>query len=103
MPIEPQTRRKLYKVVIPDDPEAEAIVGMGIVTRPAIERGFQAFSASDNNPDHFSLNIPLENFKAQTESNQILIGAAMIPDQLIPRIDENGEAFDLVFTKDAAK
>lgn len=104
MPLDPRQPRKLYKVVIPDDPEAEAIVGMGIVTRPAIERGFQAFSqSSDQNPEHFSVTIPLENFKTQSDPNRILVGAAMMPDTRIPRVDENGELYDLVFTKEAVK
>ena len=89
----------LKKARIPKAGEDAGFRGVGIVTAPAIERGFQAF-ASENGKTTFSIDIPLSKFAQDKTDKQILVGALMVPDQMIYRVDTNGEPYNLIFTKE---
>jgi hypothetical protein len=56
---------------------------VALVDRPAIERGWLAFSAQPK-PQAFAV---------EDDGERLIIGAAMIPDQAIYRKDDNGEYY----------
>jgi hypothetical protein len=71
----------------------EAIVqAIALVESPAIESHFLAFSTEQKNLT-FSLD----------EERRELIGAAMIPDQKIYRIDEEGYEYEVFFSKETIR
>jgi hypothetical protein len=66
---------------------------VALVDEPAIEANWFAFKKV---PDLF-------NFAAINEDEQVLIGAAMIPDKPIFRRDEDGTEYNVTFSKETIK
>jgi len=66
---------------------------VALVDEPAIEVNWFAFKNQQ----------PLMNFAAINEDEQVLIGAAMIPDKPIFRRDEDGTEYNVTFSKDTIK
>lgn len=78
-------KKKVVKCVI-DDKGRLGVNAMGLVEFPAIEENFVALSK-----------IKLSEINTE---RKMLYGAALVPDKYIPRLDENGEEFYIVFDKE---
>ena len=76
------------KIDIEDDAIVSAI---SLVEEPAIESEFMAFGKQE----YYQFNM--------NEDRMELIGAAMIPDQLIYRRDKKGNEFNVVFSKETIR
>lgn len=81
----------VYELVINPD-EDSFVDAVALVEQPAIESNFLAFSKEQ-------LNLT---FTTDDEEMTVL-GAAMIPDQLIYRIDPNRKEYNVFFSKDTIK
>lgn len=77
---------RLVELLIDDETEFSGIQAVSLVEYPAIEENFVYFSR-----DRFVL------AKAD-EEKRMLIGPALIPDKKIPRIDEDGEEYEVFFS-----
>ena len=85
-------KKKLIELIIDETAEIFGVDAISVVKFPAIEENFVFF-----NNDFLSL------AKADEEKKQ-LIGAILIPDKKIPRLDkETNEEYDVFFTKDTIK
>lgn len=79
---------KVFELTI-DDLNNEALNAVSLVSSPAIEKNFEAFSKKKNN---------LKFIKTDNEK-RIVYGPAMIPELFIPRINEkDGSEFMVYFT-----
>jgi hypothetical protein len=76
--------RKLIELVISDEGGVDKI---SLVEEPAIEIDFMYF------------NKQIEKYRFDNDL-QIVIGPAMIPDLKIIRVDDNGNYYDVVFSKE---
>jgi len=84
--------RKLIELIIDETADMFGVDAISVVKFPAIEENFVFF-----NNDFLSL------AKADEEKKQ-LIGAILIPDKKIPRLDkETNEEYDVFFTKETIK
>ena len=86
----PESEYPLFEMVI-DDSNDTGIRLLSIVSDPAIEVMGVAFG-KDGATNNYS-------FKAQ-EDKQIIIGPAMIPNQKILRKDQDGNKYNVFFTKE---
>ena len=85
-------KRKLIELIIDETADHFGVDAISVVKFPAIEENFVFF-----NNDFLSL------AKADEEKKQ-LIGAILIPDKKIPRLDKDtNEEYDVFFTKDTIK
>tara|TARA_Y100001972_G_scaffold79245_1_gene96256 strand:+ start:11594 stop:12577 length:984 start_codon:yes stop_codon:yes gene_type:complete len=85
-------KKKLVELIIDETADNFGVDAISVVKFPAIEENFVFF-----NNDFLSL------AKADEEKKQ-LIGAILIPDKKIPRLDkETNEEYDVFFTKDTIK
>ena len=85
-------KRKLIELIIDETADHFGVDAISVVKFPAIEENFVFF-----NNDFLSL------AKADEEKKQ-LVGAILIPDKKIPRLDkETNEEYDVFFTKDTIK
>lgn len=83
---------KKYEMVIDEDDAFLGVHTLSIVDDPAIEVGFVALKKDQKT------NLSLAKVD---EEKRLLIGAALIPDKLIFRIDETDpEGFNIFFSKD---
>jgi len=80
----------VYELTINLDDDA-IVSAISLVEEPAIESEFMAFGKQEYH--QFNLN----------EDRMELIGAAMIPDQLIYRRDKQGNEFNVVFSKETIR
>jgi hypothetical protein len=83
-----------YLLDIDENDEIHGVDAIGLVDRPAIEMGWQAFSQTDIKP---------LKFEVQDEAEQVLAGALMVANLPIPRTDENGNIFYVMFTPKTIK
>ena len=82
-------KKKLIELIIDETAEMFGVEAISVVKFPAIEENFVFF-----NNDFLSL------AKYDEEKRQ-LVGAVLIPDKKIPRLDkENNEEYDVFFTKE---
>lgn len=85
-------KKKLIELIIDETADHFGVDAISVVKFPAIEENFVFF-----NNDFLSL------AKADEEKKQ-LVGAILIPDKKIPRLDkETNEEYDVFFTKDTIK
>ena len=85
-------KRKLIELIIDETADHFGVDAISVVKFPAIEENFVFF-----NNDFLSL------AKADEEKKQ-LIGAILIPDKKIPRLDKDtNEEYDVFFTKETIK
>ena len=85
-------KKKLIELIIDETADHFGVDAISVVKFPAIEENFVFF-----NNDFLSL------AKADEEKKQ-LIGAILIPDKKIPRLDkETNEEYDVFFTKETIK
>jgi hypothetical protein len=85
-------KKKLIELIIDETADMFGVDAISVVKFPAIEENFVFF-----NNDFLSL------AKADEEKKQ-LIGAILIPDKKIPRLDkETNEEYDVFFTKETIK
>lgn len=80
-------KRRVYKMEI-DDNGLSPISTVSLVNSPAIEVEFVA------------LNKQEVKLAEVNDEKRVVTGPLLIPDKLIPRIDENGEEYDILFTTD---
>ena len=86
------TKRKLIELIIDETAEMFGVDAISVVKFPAIEENFVYF-----NNDFLSL------AKVDEEKKQ-LIGAILVPDKKIPRLDkETNEEYDVFFTKETIR
>jgi hypothetical protein len=86
------TKRKLIELIIDEAAEMFGVDAISVVKFPALEENFVFF-----NNDFLSL------AKVDEEKKQ-LIGAILIPDKKIPRLDkETNEEYDVFFTKETIR
>lgn len=71
---------RIVELLIDEDEIIEGVQAMGVVTRPAIEKNFVAFKGKDK----------AMQFAEVSGEKKILLGPAMIPNQMIYREDEQG-------------
>jgi hypothetical protein len=83
-----------YLLDIDENDEIHGVDAIGLVDRPAIEMGWQAFSQTEVKP---------LKFEVQDEAEQVLAGALMVANLPIPRTDENGNIFYVMFTPKTIK
>jgi len=83
-----------YLLDIDENDEIHGVDTIGLVDRPAIEMGWQAFAQTDIKP---------LKFEVQDEAEQVLAGALMVANLPIPRTDENGNIFYVMFTPKTIK
>ena len=84
--------RKLVELLIEEDGDAFGVEAISLVKFPAIEENFVFF-----NNDFLSL------AKIDEEQKQ-LIGAVLIPDKKIPRLDKDtNEEYEVFFTKETIR
>ena len=86
------TKRKLIELIIDETAEMFGVDAISVVKFPAIEENFVYF-----NNDFLAL------AKVDEEKKQ-LIGAILVPDKKIPRLDkETNEEYDVFFTKETIR
>ena len=82
-------KEDIYELVI--DEEKDGVFAISLVSSPAIERNWVFFSSEK------------ELFSIVNEKQHMLIGAIMVPDKKIPRLDENNKQYSVFFTKETIK
>lgn len=83
------SKKKDIPTYIVENAETFAV---SLVTSPAIEEEFLLFSKDDEEK---------KMLKFADEEKHLVVGAVMIPDKPIYRVGENGEEYNLVFSKEA--
>lgn len=84
----------IFELAVSDDPESDLqVTAIALVDNPAIERNWFAFKEQTN----------LLHFSSVNEEEQIIVGAAMIPDMKIYRNDEALGEYQIFFSKDTVK
>jgi len=81
---------RILELVLDEDQDLVGIEAISVVENPAIEENFIAF------------NDQLVQFAKQDDEKRILMGAALIPNKPIYRVDQEGE-FYVYFTKDTVR
>lgn len=82
---------KVFELLIEEKPNSELEVNyVAGVDRPAIEKNFLVFKEQKSKMA----------FVSTGGDGSFLIGAAMIPDMLIPRVDEDGNDYEVFFSKE---
>lgn len=83
-------KKKKLPTYIVENAETFAV---SLVEHPAIEEEFLLFNKQDENDKQI--------LKFADDEKHLLVGAVMVPDKPIYRIGENGEEYNLVFSKEA--
>lgn len=87
---------KLIELLIDENEDAWGVEAISLVKFPAIEENFVFFSKQGN-----TRGVSLA---AVDEEQQVLVGAALIPDKNIPRYDEaTDEEYEVFFSKETVK
>lgn len=108
----PPENLPIRRVTVDPNAPDEQIFAIGLVVNPAIESSWQAYAADVTatkdgdlyiSPDGLRIySKPKSQFRIKDASERILLGAAMIPNKLILRVDEKtGEKYWLYFTQEA--
>ncbi len=84
---------KVVEFTLNEDSEDFGVFAISLVEQPAIEENFKYFS-KDGSPSKFA---------TIDKDKRIVMGAVMIPDIQILRVDENGDQFKCFFTKETIK
>ena len=84
---------KVVELILDEQQFTNGVQAISIVEKPAIESAFITLSKQD------------EEIKLATisEEKRILLGAALIPDKLIPRKDEGEDVYYIHFSKDTVR
>lgn len=69
------------------DEFGNGVTAMSVVTAPAIKRAFVAFNSQGKNEPK------IKKFKLASEEKRLIVGAALIPDVPVMRVNEQGEKF----------
>ena len=86
-----ENTKEIMELVINEDDEESGVEYISLVDQPAIEKIWQKFNKQK--PLNFE-------FKIQDEEKRIVSGYFMVSDLPIPRINDLGEKFFVVFKKD---
>jgi hypothetical protein len=78
--------RKLIELFIDESKLRDEVFAISVVKKPAIESDFIALSED------------VIELKVVDNDRRILMGAALIPEQRIPRVDKDGNVFDIYFS-----
>jgi len=90
------SERQTIELRIDEETENFGVEAVSLVKFPAIESNFIFFNKSGKGH--------MQSMAAVDEEQKTLIGPALIPDKMIPRLDEpDGEEYDVYFTKDTVK
>lgn len=90
--------RRTIELTIDETTDNFGVEAVSLVRYPAIESNFIFFNRQGKGPDRAVSLAQID------EEQQTLIGPALIPDKMIPRLDEpDGEEYDVFFTKDTVK
>lgn len=84
---------KVIEFTLNEDSEDFGVFAISLVEQPAIEENFKYFSKQGTKAK----------FATIDKDKRIVMGAVMIPDIQILRVDENGEQFKCFFTKETIK
>jgi hypothetical protein len=84
---------KLIELVINEEMELSGIDAVSIVENPAIEENWITLNSE----------IKEYKFKEIDKEKRIILGALLVPDKPIRRLDENGEEYYIYFTKDTIR
>lgn len=85
-----KARKKVYEMQIDEADNASGVFAISLVSDPAIEENWVYMSKQK--PTNLAQIAP---------DKRLLLGPVLIPDKLIPRIDdETGEEYDITFTPD---
>lgn len=79
-------KRKIYKMFVDENDMDSGVFAISLVENPAIEENWIALSKQ----------LKVELATVNTEK-RILLGPVLIPNKEIPRIDDDGEEYDIVF------
>jgi len=87
--MDPLKRKKVYKMMIDEEDEDGGVFAISLVADPAIEQNFVFMSKQKD----------MVQLAQVSADKRILMGPVLIPNKLIPRMDEEtGEEYDIVFT-----
>jgi hypothetical protein len=87
--MDPLKRKKVYKMMIDEEDEDGGVFAISLVADPAIEQNFVFMSKQKD----------IVQLAQVSADKRILMGPVLIPNKLIPRMDEEtGEEYDIVFT-----
>ena len=82
---------KVVEFVINEQEDDFGVFAISLVDKPAIEENFMYFSEDK------------QTFATIDTDERIVMGAVMIPDLEIMRVDENGEKYKCFFSKETVK
>lgn len=85
---------KTVEFTLNEDSEDCGVFAISLVEQPAIEENFKFFSKDGKQPAKFAT---VDNDK------RIVMGAVMIPDMHILRLDEDGNQYNCFFSKDTVR
>ncbi len=85
---------KVVEFTLDEESEDCGVFAISLVEHPAIEENFKYFSKDGKQPNQFAT---IDNEK------RIVMGAVMIPDIQIPRLDEEGKEYNCFFSKDTVR
>lgn len=88
-----EDQMKLVEFVLNENDADVGVFAISLVEDPAIEENFMYFSKSQK----------VEKFATVDNDKRIVIGAVMIPDTPIMRIDNNGEKYNCFFSKETIR
>jgi len=85
--------KRFFKVIelLLNEEEQAYLDSVSIVEKPAIDRNFIAFS--EDKPTRLNFD----------DERMVVLGPAMVPDQRIPRTDENGEMYFVYFSEETIR
>lgn len=85
--------------------DKSGVSAIALVNEPAIESGWVAFNKAKPELKKYSIQLASQkgDLVPVEGEQQMLFGAFMIPNIKIPRIDEQGKQFNVVFTKETIK
>lgn len=80
-------QRQLVELIIDEKSETDEVFAISVVNKPAIESDFIALSEE------------VVELKVIDEEKKVLMGAALIPNKKIPRLDKNDKVYDIWFSE----
>ena len=80
-------KRQLVELIIDEKSETDEVFAISVVNKPAIESDFIALSEE------------VVELKVIDEEKKVLMGAALIPNKKIPRLDKNDKVYDIWFSE----
>ena len=84
---------KLVEFVLNENDADVGVFAISLVEDPAIEENFMYFSKSDKP----------QKFATLSDEKRIVMGAVMIPDMPILRVDAEGEKYNCFFSKETIR